>query len=255
MEVKRQNPRTARRYLDSAVAIEFDIQNAPKYQFLSGQCSLQNSNCAEAISQFERAISTNALSQSDAITANLKLVEAYQKNGQHVEAARVTDDIERNYSDASSISSRLALSKAEQALQAGEVNKAIAVLEQVNFNSTAAVKAKYRLAEIYLNERRNEDKFIEIYRDACQHRQGEFEPLVALGDALIRVNRTEEGIKSYEAALRLNKSDSTLQVKIGEAMVITHDYGGAIKYYTKSVQAWVFTRYNFHSCFTGKESE
>mgnify|MGYP000452177916 CR=1 FL=1 len=170
------------------------------------------------------------------ITANLRLAEAYQKNGQYVEAARVTDDIERNYSDASSIAGRLALSKAEQALQSGEVGGAISGLENVKYDSAAAMPAKQRLAEIYLNDRRNEERFVEIYREMCQHRQGEFEPLVALGDALIRINRTEDGIKSYEAALRLKKNDSALQVKIGQAMVITHDYSGAIKYYRKSIQ-------------------
>lgn len=236
LEIERKNTRNARRFLDSAIATEFNVQNTSKYQFLSAQCSLLNANYPEAIAQFERALKGNTLNQSDLITANLRLAEAYQKNGQYVEAARVTDDIERNYSDASSIAGRLALSKAEQALQAGEVAGAISVLENVKYNSAAAMPAKHKLAEIYLNDRRNEDRFIEIYREMCQHRPGEFEPLVALGDALIRVNRTEDGIKSYEAGLRLKKTDCALQVKIGQAMVITHDYGGAIKYYRKSVQ-------------------
>ena len=69
----------------------------------------------------------------------------------------------------------------------------------------------------------------------CQNRPGEFEPLVSLGDALIRVNRTEEGIKSYEAALRLRKSDISLQNKIGRAMVITHDYSRGFEFVLKNI--------------------
>jgi len=203
--------------------------------FSLNKVALLNSNFTESITQFERAIKSGHLSESESIASHLKLAQAYQKNGQFIEAARITDDIERTFSDASSIAGKLALSKAEQALQTGDVSGAISVLENVKYSSGAALAAKKRLALIYLNDRRNEERFIEIHREVCQNRPGEFEPLVSLGDALIRVNRTEEGIKSYEAALRLRKSDISLQNKIGRAMVITHDYSGAVKYYRKSV--------------------
>ena len=61
------------------------------------------------------------------------------------------------------------------------------------------LQAKRRLAEIYLVERRNEDEFIGLYEEMCHRRPGEADQLIALGDALIRVNRAEDAIRSYEA--------------------------------------------------------
>ena len=122
-----------------------------------------NSNFTESITQFERAIKSGHLSESESIASHLKLAQAYQKNGQFIEAARITDDIERTFSDASSIAGKLALSKAEQALQSGDVSGAISILENVKYSSGAALAAKKRLALIYLNDRRNESKDIFEY--------------------------------------------------------------------------------------------
>ena len=79
------------------------------------------------------------------------------------------------------------------------MSAAIKVLEELNYDSASSISAKRRLADIYLVERRNDDKFIEIYQEICHRRPGESEPLISLGDALIRINRPEESIRSYEA--------------------------------------------------------
>jgi len=65
LEIERNNTRNARRFLDSAIATEFNVQNSSKYQFLSAQCSLLNANYPESIAQFERALKSGKLSQSD----------------------------------------------------------------------------------------------------------------------------------------------------------------------------------------------
>ena len=39
-----------------------------------------------------------------------------------------------------------------------------------------------------------------------------------------------------KAALRLAGSNPKLAIKIGRALIITHDYSGAIKYYKKSLK-------------------
>ena len=115
-----------------------------------------------------------------------------------MESSKVTESIERNYSDQSSIAGKLALSKAERFLQNNDVSAAIKVLEEIKYDSASAVQAKKRLADIYLVERRNEEKFIEIYQEICHRYPGEAGPLISLGDALIRINRAEESIRSYE---------------------------------------------------------
>ena len=112
---------------------------------------------------------------------------------------------------------------------------AIDTLENVAYDTAGSFQAKARLAEIYLVQRRNEERFLTVFRDVCHNRPGEFEPLVAFADSLMRVNRIEDAVRTYEAALRLKKTDVALQVKIGQAMAITHDYSGAISYYRKSL--------------------
>ena len=98
------------------------------------------------------------------------------------------------------------------------------IQSELGFDSASAINAKKRLAEIYLVERRNEEQFIGLYEEMCHRRPGEADQLIALGDALIRVNRAEDAIRSYEAALRLAGSNPALQIKIGRALIITHDY-------------------------------
>merc|ERR1711937_826128 len=75
VEIEKQNFRNARRYLDSAIAIEFNIQSKPKFQYLSGQVALLNSNFTESITQFERAIKSGHLSESESIASHLKLAQ------------------------------------------------------------------------------------------------------------------------------------------------------------------------------------
>ena len=125
-------------------------------------------------------------------------MKIHRKNGQLMESSKVTESIERNYSDQSSIAGKLALSKAERFLQNNDVSAAIKVLEEIKYDSASAVQAKKRLADIFLVERRNEEKFIEIYQEICHRYPGEAGPLISLGDALIRINRAEESIRSYE---------------------------------------------------------
>lgn len=54
VEIEKQNYRNARRYLDSAIAIEFNIQSKPKFQYLSGQEKLKKIITLETLLFFDR---------------------------------------------------------------------------------------------------------------------------------------------------------------------------------------------------------
>merc|ERR1712123_305920 len=112
----------------------------------------------DAISAYEKALASGQLAQNHQIQANIELAEAYRKNGQLAEAQRVTTEIETKDASTSSISGKLALSKAERALQNNGVQEANNILAELGFDSDAAITAKKRLAEIYLVERRNEEQ-------------------------------------------------------------------------------------------------
>ena len=160
LEVKRKNGTAAQRWIEQARAIRFDIQTSASYQLIQARIGGITAHYGDAISAYEKALESGQLAQNHQIQANIELAEAYRKNGQLAEAQRVTTEIETKYASTSSISGKLALSKAERALQNNDVQEAINILAELGFDSDAAISAKRRLAEIYLVERRNEEQFI-----------------------------------------------------------------------------------------------
>ena len=56
-----------------------------------------------------------------------------------------------------------------------------------------------------------------------------------LGDAYLRVEQPERAIEVYESVLRWEPSDLHLVSKMGEALVMTHEFEKAVLYYESAL--------------------
>ena len=101
----------------------------------------------DACIAYEKAIKSGQLKQNQQVQANIELAEAYRKNGQLADAQRVTAEIETKYATTSSIAGKLALSKAERALQNNDVQAAINVLAALGFDSDSSIKVCHSLRQ------------------------------------------------------------------------------------------------------------
>lgn len=56
-----------------------------------------------------------------------------------------------------------------------------------------------------------------------------------LGEALMRVDESEEAMKAYAAASRESPQDAMVANQVGQALVITHEYSKAVEHYEHSL--------------------
>lgn len=56
-----------------------------------------------------------------------------------------------------------------------------------------------------------------------------------LGDAYLRVEKPDQAIKVYESVLRWEPSNLLLASKMGEALVMTHEFERAVLYYESAL--------------------
>ena len=61
--------------------------------------------------------------------------------------------------------------------------------------------------------------------------------LILLGDAYMTVQDPDKAIEVYEVALAKNPRDPTLTSKMGQALVVTHQFSKAINYYKEAVKS------------------
>lgn len=57
-----------------------------------------------------------------------------------------------------------------------------------------------------------------------------------LGDAYLAIQEPERAIEAFELSLQTNPSDKSLIRKMGRALVRTHQYTKAIKYYREAIK-------------------
>lgn len=58
-----------------------------------------------------------------------------------------------------------------------------------------------------------------------------------LGDAYLRVEQPERAIEVYESVLRWEPGDLRVASKMGEALVMTHEFERAVLYYESALQS------------------
>jgi tetratricopeptide repeat protein 21B len=92
--------------------------------------------------------------------------------------------------------------------------------------------AKAAQADIYLKHRKDKKAYARCYKQIVDQ-QATVQNYLILGDALLAIQEPADAIKAFNQAMEIDKGkgDPHLVQKIGKAMMQTHDYDQAIKYY------------------------
>ncbi|VDK46613.1 unnamed protein product [Anisakis simplex] len=279
MQLQKKNYDEAGKCLDVGLSFNFKVREHPIYHLIKAKVQ---KNCA----QIDASISTlrNALqlpsfnsapsqkrekldiTDGDRIAIYLELMDSLQKMG-HIVSSRLlsnsklalkeeADGVMREALErwsGKAEEQQLILMNANLRLQKGDVDGALTILASIQPNQPNYQTAKIRMAQIYLDEKKDKRQFAICYKQLIQH---DPTPLayVLLGDAYMSIQeilttrkaflKPSRAIEVYEAALKNNPKDDALAEKIGQAYVQCHLYSKhksatskAVNYYEAALKS------------------
>ncbi|CAD6197804.1 unnamed protein product [Caenorhabditis auriculariae] len=132
---------------------------------------------------------------------------------------------------------QLLISQAQILVSKGDPDGALAILQKVQPGQLSYHSARIKMAEIYIEEKKDKRMFAACYKELLQ-----MEPTPAsyamLGDAFMSIQEPDEAISYYEQALKMQNKDALLAEKIGEAYVMSHLYAKAVNFYESTMNIY-----------------
>uniref|UniRef100_A0A673NGC3 Tetratricopeptide repeat protein 21B-like n=1 Tax=Sinocyclocheilus rhinocerous TaxID=307959 RepID=A0A673NGC3_9TELE len=236
--------------LELCLSHNFEIREHPLYHLIKAQAQRKLGQLQEAIQTLQMAMSLCAvkrtgsstkrqskrveLSSADCVSVFLELAEALWLNGEQHEAAKVMQDAINEFTGTPE-ELRVTIANADLALMCGGTELALSMLRNITPEQPYYIQAKEKMAEIYLNHRKEKRLYVSCYRDLVDKLPSPHTFLL-LGDAYMNIQEPELAIEVYEQALKKNPKDGAVASKIGRALVKTHNYVKAINYYEAALK-------------------
>uniref|UniRef100_A0A6J0TFY9 Tetratricopeptide repeat protein 21B n=1 Tax=Pogona vitticeps TaxID=103695 RepID=A0A6J0TFY9_9SAUR len=235
--------------LELCLSYNFEVREHPVYHLIKAKAQIKMGEIAEAIKTLQMAMNLPGMRSvpsskskmkkieidgSDRVSVYLELVDAHRLNGEQHEAIKVLQDAINEFSGTPE-ELRVMIANADLALAQGDIEGALTMLRSITPEQTYYVQAKEKMAEIYLNYRKDKKLYASCYRDLVEKLPSSHTFLL-LGNAYMNIQEPEEAIEVYEQALKRNPRDGTLARKTGNALVKTHNYLKAINYYEAALK-------------------
>ncbi|ODN01250.1 Tetratricopeptide repeat protein 21B [Orchesella cincta] len=235
--------------LDNGLSCNFKIREHPKYQLLLAKVQRQRGENDKALKQLQGALvliqsGRGVLSEnqnspvdfglSDKMALYMELIAVLRQLGKSDEANAIMQDALGEFKG-THLEGRISLTQAEEMVEKGEVDKALALLKAVQPDQNHYVESRKLMSEIYINYRRNNELYTSCFVDIANHNPTP-QNLIMLADAYMNIQEPEKAIEIYEVALAKNPRDATLASKMGQALVLTHQYSKAVNYYKEAVK-------------------
>ncbi|CAG9463601.1 unnamed protein product [Pedinophyceae sp. YPF-701] len=163
------------------------------------------------------------------------LAEANSGLGKAAEAQRIVQAARREF-EGTPEESRIALASCRLRLDQRDVKGALKELAGVPEESPMFLRARMQMADIYLHHRRDRKAYVEVYEDLVK-KYGSKQAYMMLGEAYLQIREPVPAIKALEQALKRDPRDSALAMRIGGALVATHDFETAVDYYERAINA------------------
>uniref|UniRef100_A0A668AXT2 Tetratricopeptide repeat domain 21B n=1 Tax=Myripristis murdjan TaxID=586833 RepID=A0A668AXT2_9TELE len=236
--------------LELCLSHNFEIREHPMYHLIKAQAQKKMGELPGAIQTLQMAMNLpgvhrvgsssksknkkTELSPADCVSVYLELAEALWLNGEQHEAAKVMQDAINEFSGTPE-ELRVTIANADLALLRGDTELALSMLRNITPEQPYYVQAKEKMADIYLNHRKEKRLYASCYREMVEKLPSPHTYLL-LGDAYMNIQEPEKAIEVYELALKKNPKDGALASKIGKALVKTHNYSKAINYYEAALK-------------------
>ena len=250
--------------LDQALALDFELREAPSYNLLRGQVALLKGDAQEANTLFQAGVvaqqrATAMVAAQDAPLASkststattvrpslkaqplgvnehvhllLQLAQSQLRLKQPATAQATVRDAAAAFRDTPH-AGRILIAYAAM-LARTDVDQAIDYLKTITPTSEYFLAAKAQLAHLYLNVKVNRKAFARCYEELVEIHPSPAS-LMSLGDAYAAIQEPEKAIAAYEKARAQDPNNADLAVKIGRMLVSTHDFQRALRYYRDAV--------------------
>ncbi|KAK3569226.1 hypothetical protein QTP86_026513 [Hemibagrus guttatus] len=237
--------------LELCLSHNFEVREHPLYHLIKAQTQRKMGELQEAIQTLQLAMSLPGvkrvgssakskarrveLSTADCVSVYLELAEALWLNGEQHEAAKVMQDAINEFTGTPE-ELRVTIANADLALLRGDTELALSMLRNITQEQPYFVQATEKMADIYLNHRKEKRLYVSCYRDLVEKMPSSHTYLL-LGDAYMNIQEPEMAIEVYEQALKKNPKDGAVASKIGKALIKTHNYVKAINYYEAALKS------------------
>ncbi|BFZ22635.1 hypothetical protein BsWGS_25674 [Bradybaena similaris] len=253
IHLSQNNFKLAQQSLEVGLSYNFQVRDHPLYHLILARILKKQGQMAEAVKTLQMAMAlpgvtksgarsdsskaskTDQISTSDRVSVYLELAEAHRLQNQQHEAAKVMQDAINEFQGTPE-EVRVLIANADLSLDRGDVEMALGMLRNITPDQAYFVEAREKMADIYLNHRKDKRLYASCYRELVEKHPSPHTSLL-LGDAYMSIQEPEKAIEVYEAALKRNPKDAALATKIGQALVKTHNYGKAINYYEASLKS------------------
>ncbi|XP_033021119.1 tetratricopeptide repeat protein 21A isoform X1 [Lacerta agilis] len=227
--------------LEIGVSYNFQLRDSPWYHFIRARALNKAGEYPEAIKVLKMLISLPQMKGeakkgqgpriviSEQVSIYLELAEALRFNGELHEATKIMQDAIIEFNGTSE-ETRVMVANVDLALSKGEVDSALTMLRNVTPCQPYYTEVKEKMAQIYLQVRKDKRLYIGCYCELCENMPSPHTSLL-LGDAYMNIQEPEKALEVYEAAQKKNPLDATVARKIGKAFVSTHQYNKAVNYY------------------------
>nr|XP_060494263.1 tetratricopeptide repeat protein 21A [Panthera onca] len=228
--------------LELGVSHNFQVRDHPLYHLVKARALNKCGDYPEAIRTLKMIIKLPtrkteegkklrgpSMQPSERASLLLELADALRMNGELHEATKVMQDAINEFRGTPE-EIRIAIANVDLALSSGNVDVALSMLRNITPKQPFYVEAKEKMANIYLQTRKDICLYIGCYRELCEQLPGPHTSLL-LGDAFMNIQEPEKALEAYDEAYRKNPHDASLVSRIGQAYVKTHQYTKAINYY------------------------
>lgn len=233
--------------LEQALTLDFEIKDQPYYNVLNGVILSLSNRLQPALEAFRLALKIvnnpqrltekgrpiTPLTVNEHVTLYIQIAQVHLKLRDTEEARKTLTDaaiIFRETAQASRITIAQALLVARTNME-----QSIEMLRNVPPDSDHYIPARTQMAKLYLSQRQNYAKYAECFEEMTRELPTA-QSFLQLAEAYSTIQEPEKAITAYEKAKALSPNNSELLVRIGRAMVATHKYDRAVKYYTDALK-------------------
>ncbi|XP_053350629.1 tetratricopeptide repeat protein 21B [Clarias gariepinus] len=231
--------------LELGVSYNFELRQKPQYNLIKARALKKAGQLSEAIQCLHMMFNMpgvkkivkgqeNLILNSEWASLYLELADALRLNGDQHEATKVIQDAICRFKGTPE-EVRVTLANVDLALAKDNIDTALNALGNIMPGDSIYIQAKEKMACIYLEKRREKSLYIACYREICKQLPGPHS-YVLLGDAFMKIQEPKKAIEAYQEGIKMAPNDATLAKKIGQALVRTHQYDQAVKYYESALQ-------------------
>ncbi|EJD76093.1 tetratricopeptide repeat protein 21B [Loa loa] len=248
IHLHKNNYEEAGKCLDIGLSNNFKVREHPLYHLIRAKLQKNSKQIAASIQTLQKATELTSFKaneskkrenlevvDADRIAIYLELMDSYQQLGQLAEVDAVMKEAHNRWAGKTE-QQQFVLMEANLKLQRKDVNGALEVLASVSPTQANYQAARIKMAEIYLNEKKDKRKFAVCFKELAQNSPSPV-AYILLGDAYMSIQEPARAIEVYETALKSNPKDDVLAEKIGQAYVQCHFYTKAINYYEAALKS------------------